>query len=209
MFQLCYSSAYFLGTLSAAYACDTPLLGRRRRRAILINLLILLTNIATWSGMFYFLATRRLNRRHPSPKVDWTDNADFLKLLFLFIGLAFSTAMYQFYHIWLCSTFSNDPRKLGRLNGYMSALRLSGLATAYGIDSHKVSFLIEAETYFTISMIGIILALVSAYRYTTDTNYGSEDLVIAPDHSSSISASSTRSSDDVGGEIFSVQPEKR
>lgn len=158
--------------------------------------------------MFYFLATRPLNRNHPSPKVDWTDNADFLKLLLLFIGLGFSTAMYQFYHIWLCSTFSNDPRKLGRLNGYMSALRLSGTATAFGIDSHKVSFLIEAEAYCAISMIGIILALVSAYRYTTDTNYGSEDSVIAPDDSSEIGTSSTRSSQNVSEEIFSVHSRK-
>jgi hypothetical protein len=175
---------------------------------MLVNVLTLLANIATWSGMFYFLATRPLNRKHPSPKVDWTDNADFLKLLFLFIGLGFSTAMYQFYHIWLCSTFSNDPRKLGRLNGYMSALRLSGMAAAFGIDSHKVSFLIEAEVYFTISMIGIILALISAYMYTTDTNYGSEDLVIPPDDSSIVSASSTSSSHNIGEEIFSVHCQK-
>lgn len=181
--QFCYQTTYFLGTLCAAFACDSPRLGPRRRRAILVNLLSLFVNIATWSGIFYFVSTRHPNRKQPSPRVDWTDSKEFLKLLFLFVALGLSHALYQFYHIWLCSSLSNEPQKLGRLNGYISALRLTGMAASYGLDSYKVDFLVEAEIYFTLLVVGSILSFIAAHRYTTDTNYGSEALVITPEGS--------------------------
>lgn len=207
--QFCYQTTYFWGTLCAAFACDSPRLGPRRRRAILVNLLSLFVNIATWSGIVYFVSTRHFNRKQPSPRVDWTDNGEFLKLLFLFIALGLSHALYQFYHIWLCSSLSNEPRKLGRLNGYISALRLTGAAASYGLDSYKVRFLVEAEIYFTLLMLGSILSLVAAYRYATDTNYGKEDLVITPeDKPSTDQASSTESRYGVGEPPQPVRPSK-
>lgn len=140
--------------------------------------------------MFYFLTVNPINRKRPSPKIDWTDNLEFVKVLFLFIAIGLCHALYQFYHIWLCSTLSNEPRKLGRLNGYISALRLTGLAAAYGFDSHKVSFLVEAEVYFTLLMVGSVLSLLAAFKYATDTNYGKEDLVIIPEEPMTDQASS-------------------
>jgi len=169
---------------------------------------VLAINIAAWSGMFCFLAGKQINRKHPSPKVDWTDRGDFLKLLFLFIAIGLAQSVYQFYHIWLCSSFSNDPSKLGRYNGYISALRMSGLAAAFGLDSHKVSFMVEAEVYFIILIVGAVLSLISAYKYTKDTNYGSEDAVIDPHGSTADIDDSVRSSSDSREEVYSIRPQK-
>lgn len=85
---------------------------------------------------------------------------------------------------------------------------MSGLAAVFGLDSHKVDFVVEAEVYFTILMVGVILALISAYKYTKDTIYGSEDSVIDPDDSTTVIASSVGSSNDSREEVYSVHLQK-
>jgi hypothetical protein len=139
----------------------------------------MLANIAIWTGLFWFLGTHPVNRKGKHLKLDWTDTTNFLDLLGILFVLGLSFGSYTYYS-WLCSSFSNEPSKLGRSFGYMTAVRMTGLAVAFGLDSSRIPFMVEAQVYFVLIMVGGALALTSSYRYLKDTKYGEEDLVIIP-----------------------------
>jgi hypothetical protein len=82
--------------------------------------------------------------------------------------------------MWLCSTFSNEPALLSHYSGYIEALEDTGLITAFGIDSNHISFLIEQIFYFSLSVVGLLLCVLSAVLYIKGTKYGDEQCVIVP-----------------------------
>jgi hypothetical protein len=137
--------------------------------------------IGTWSAVFSFLTTHDLDRTKKAWGVDWSNRSRFAGPLIISIFLGSSWAVLQGYIQWLCSTFSNEPSKLGRFSGYIEALRALGFAVAFGIDSNSVSFLTEAAAYFSLAMAGLILCIVSASKYTRDSRYGEEDTVVVPE----------------------------
>src|ERR1700761_8323973 len=144
--------------------CDWSLLGRRRRRSLILGSATLLATVATWTPLLWFLATHASNRHKPSPKLDWTDSSStFAALLAIFLVLGLSYAMYLTYHVWLCSSFTNEPGKLGRQNGYLTAMRMTGLAVAFGFDSSRVPFLTEAVVYSVVLVVGNAFALTSSW----------------------------------------------
>lgn len=63
----------------------------------------------------------------------------------------------------------------------MEALRALGFAVAFGIDSNSVPFLTEAAAYFSLAMVGLILCVFSAIKYTRDSRYGEEEDVVVPE----------------------------
>jgi hypothetical protein len=137
--------------------------------------------IGTWSGIFSFLKTHELDRAKKAWGVDWSNRPKFAGPLVMFIFLGSSWAILLGYIQWLCSTFSNEPSKLGRFSGYMEALRALGFAVAFGIDSNSVPFLTEAAAYFSLAMLGLILCVFSAIKYTRDSRYGEEEDVVVPE----------------------------
>lgn len=60
-------------------------------------------------------------------------------------------------------------------------MRALGFAVAFGIDSNSVPFLSEIGTTFALTMAGLVLCVLSAARYTTDSFYGEEERVILPE----------------------------
>ncbi len=158
-------------------ACDWSALGRRRRRAQILGALILLISIAAWVSLFWFLGTHPTHRGHKGLKTDWTDASDYLKLLYIIPALGFSYATYYTFHMWLCSSFSNQPDKLGRQYGYITCVRMTGTAVAYGLDSHRISFLKETTLYFVLIIVGGVLAWGSAWFWLRDSRYGDGDEV--------------------------------
>jgi hypothetical protein len=137
--------------------------------------------IGTWSAIFTFLTTHDLDRTKKAWGVDWSNGTKFAGPLVIFVFLGSSWAILQGYIQWLCSTFSNEPSKLGRFSGYIEALRALGFAVAFGIDSNSVPFLTEAAAYFSLAMVGLILCVISTSKYTRNSRYGEEENVIVPE----------------------------
>jgi hypothetical protein len=154
---------------------------RRRRRALLAAFLTAIFLIGTWSVIFSFLTTHDLDRNKKAWGIDWSNGTRFAGPLVIFVFLGSSWAILQGYIQWLCSTFSNEPSKLGRFSGYIEALQALGFAVAFGIDSNSVPFLTEAAAYISLAMAGLILCIVSASKYTRGSRYGEEENVIAPE----------------------------
>lgn len=136
--------------------------------------------IGSWAALLWFLSSRNLDRSKKPWGTDWSAGSSFAGPLSIYVFVGCTWALFQGYIQWLASTFSNEPKKLGRFSGYMEALRALGFAVAFGIDSNSVPFLTEAAAYFALIMAAIILCAISASRYTKDTKYGSEEGVIVP-----------------------------
>lgn len=136
--------------------------------------------VASFSGLFWFLASHDIDRRKKPKGVDWAEGSAFTNLLVLYIIMGFSTNVFYGYIMWLCSTFTNDPLILSRYSGYIEGMKALGLIVAFAIDSNKVPFLTEAAAYFSLAVIGIALCGLSARKYTQHTRYGEENTVIVP-----------------------------
>lgn len=135
----------------------------------------------TWIALLAFLASNDFDRAGPVIGIDWTDGRRFAGPFVLYMFLGASYPMFQNFLIWVYSTFSNEPRTLGRYSGYFKGVQAFGTATAFEIDSRYVPFLHQAIVYATLMLGGLGLASVSVYRYTSDTRYGQEEGVVVPE----------------------------
>lgn len=88
--------------------------------------------------------------------------------------------VFQNFHHWLYSTFSNEPHVLGRYSGYFKGVQAFGTATAFGIDSRRTPLLNQGAAYFPLMIVGLGLSALAAYQFTTETNYGAEQGVVVP-----------------------------
>lgn len=185
--------------------CDGQWFGLRRRRAVIVSALVVTVFTGPFAGLLHFLSTHNLNRHMDPPGVDWSDGGPFVSLLVIYVSLGIVCSIFQGYVVWLCSTFSNEPIILSRYSGYIEALKALGLLIAYTIDSNDTPFLTEAAAYFSLAISGMILAMVSAVRYTKDTKYGQEDSVIVPQEFEVSRVAFTDASSDYHGEKLNVE----
>jgi hypothetical protein len=137
----------------------------------------------TFIAMLAFLShnRERLNRHSTAPGIDWSDGTTFAGPFVIYIFFGACYPLFQNYHHWLYSTFSNEPHILARYSGYFKGFQAWGTATAFGIDSHLTPFLTEAATFFAMMMAGLALSTTSSYLNTTNTNYGTETGVVVPE----------------------------
>lgn len=131
--------------------------------------------------MMTFLSVNHVDRNDKPEAVDWTDTGRFAGPFVIYILFGACYPIFQNFHHWTYSTFSNEPHVLGRYSGYFKGAQAFGTATAFGIDTHGVQFIREAGAYFGMMIVGLALSMVSVYLYTTDTKYGEEEGVVVPE----------------------------
>lgn len=122
----------------------------------------------------------RVDRSGASPGIDWSDGTTFAGPFVIYIFFGACYPLFQNYHHWLYSTFSNEPHVLARYSGYFKGFQAWGTATAFGIDSHLTPFVTEAAAFFSLMIAGLTLSMTSSYLNTTNTNYGNEAGVVIP-----------------------------
>ncbi|KAF4430717.1 putative membrane protein [Colletotrichum fructicola] len=177
----CYWTIQVVGSAAIAWTCDGNIFGRRRRRAFISAAFVAVIMGGTWIALLAFLASNDFDRAGPVIGIDWTDGRRFAGPFVLYMFLGASYPIFQNFLIWVYSTFSNEPRTLGRYSGYFKGVQAFGTATAFGIDSRYVSFLHQAIVYAGLMLGGLGLASVSVYTYTSDTTYGQEEGVVVPE----------------------------
>ena len=177
--QLCFWMSSACGSAMFALFCDGKYLSRRKR-AIIASAIVAALLIGPFAGLLKFLTTHNVNRHMKARNVDWKDGSAFISLLIIYVFLGTSLIVFQGYLVWLCSTFSNEPRVLSRYSGYIEWLKGMGSITAFAIDSNRISFLTEGLIYFSLAIAGTMMCLASTLAYTKDTKYGDEELVIIP-----------------------------
>ncbi|KAF4818311.1 putative membrane protein [Colletotrichum siamense] len=179
--NFCYWTIQVVGSAAIAWTCDGNIFGCRRRRAFISTAFVAVIMGGTWIALLAFLASNDFDRAGPVIGIDWTDGRRFAGPFALYMFLGASYPIFQNFLIWVYSTFSNEPRTLGRYSGYFKGVQAFGTATAFGIDSRYVSFLHQAIVYATLMLGGLGLASVSVYQYTSDTKYGQEEGVVVPE----------------------------
>ncbi|RDW67551.1 hypothetical protein BP6252_08947 [Coleophoma cylindrospora] len=179
--NLVYWIMQILSALLIAYVCDAAWIGSRRKRAMVAGCLVATVIGGTFIAMLVFLSHNRLDRSGSSRGIDWTDGTSFAGPFVIYIFFGACYPLFQNYHHWLYSTFSNEPHVLARYSGYFKGFQAWGTATAFGIDSHLTPFLTEAAAFFSLMMAGLALSVTSAYLNTTNTNYGKENGVVVPE----------------------------
>jgi hypothetical protein len=175
-----YQVFVILGWIIIAFLCDAKFLGTRRQRAFKAAAVVTVFVIAAWSALLPYLVSSRLDRSKKPNPVDWTDGTMFSTPFVIYSFLGLSWTLFQGYIIWVVSTFSNEPSKLSRFNGFIEAMRGLGFAISFGIDSNSVAFLIEAATYFPLLIVGLVSCVLSTAWYMTNTEYGNEEKVVVP-----------------------------
>jgi hypothetical protein len=176
-----YWAASLLGWGFIAILCDSKMLGRRRNRAITIAGITTMFVIATWTSLIWFLISHPIDRQGSPLRVDWKDGSKFSHLLVIWFFLGSCWAIFQGYIVWLVSSFSNEPSRLSHYSGFVEGMRALGFAVAFGIDSHSSPFLSEMGMVFGLMLAGLVLCVVSATLYTTDSFYGAEERVVVPE----------------------------
>ncbi|KAJ0328730.1 hypothetical protein COL922a_013100 [Colletotrichum nupharicola] len=179
--NFCYWTIQVIGSAAIAWTCDANIFGRRRRRAFISAAFVAVIMGGTWIALLAFLAPNDFDRAGPVIGIDWTDGRRSAGPFALYMFLGASYPMFQNFLIWVYSTFSNEPRTLGRYSGYFKGVQAFGTATAFGIDSRYVSFFYQAIVYATLMLGGLGLASVIVYRCTSDTRYGQEEGVVVPE----------------------------
>ena len=152
---------------------------QRRHRAFGAICVVATVIGGTWIAMITFLSVNKIDRNDPRG-VDWTDGSAFAGPLVIYMFFGMCYPLFQNFHHWLYSTFSNEPHILARYSGYFKGVQAFGTATAFGIDSRKTPLINMGAAYFPLMMVGLILSAISAFKYTTNTNYGKEVGVIVP-----------------------------
>ncbi|KAL4778894.1 major facilitator superfamily domain-containing protein [Aspergillus varians] len=176
--NLAYWIMQIVGSLVIQAVTDAKGYQRRHRAFMAIGLVGIVIG-GTWIAMTTFLTVNDIHR-DVARGVDWTDGSSFAGPLVIYMFFGMCYPLFQNLHHWLYSTFSNEPHVLARYSGFFKGVQAFGTATAFGIDSRKTPFLIQNAVYFPLMMIGLLLSTVSAYKYTSNTNYGKESGVVIP-----------------------------
>lgn len=168
-----------IGALIITAVTDAKGVQRRHRAFAGIGVAAVVIG-GTWIAMMSFLAINKIDR-NTTYGVDWTDGTTFAGpfVIYMFFGMCYP--IFQNFHHWLYSTFSNEPHVLGRYSGFFKGVQAFGTATAFGIDSRKAPLINMGAAYFPMMMVGLTLSAISAYKYTTNTNYGKEEGVVIPE----------------------------
>ncbi len=167
-----------IGALLITAVTDAKGMQRRHRAFAGLGVVAVVIG-GTWIAMITFLGINKIDR-NTTYGVDWTGGTTFAGpfVIYMFFGMCYP--LFQNFHHWLYSTFSNEPHVLGRYSGFFKGVQAFGTATAFGIDSRKAPLINMGAAYFPMMMVGLMLSAVSAYKYTTNTNYGKEEGVVIP-----------------------------
>lgn len=121
--------------------------------------------------------------RHSPPEVplDWNDPA-FAPIFILFMLTWVSSALFQYIIMYFLGCFTNQPRMAANNAGVFRGFLAVGEAIAFGVDSRKVAYIIEAGIILGFYALGCLTMGYLALFVIGETKYFTEDEVTIPEH---------------------------
>lgn len=136
--------------------------------------------IAAW--IWECVRVRNYDRSNPpTDPVDWSD-PEFAAGFILFVLNWTSSALWQYIMLYFLGCFTNDPRKAANNAGVFRCFVSVGEAVAFGVDSRKVSYLIQAAVILVLYFSGFCAMGYLAIFTIEDSRYFQEDEVTIPVH---------------------------
>ncbi|KAK5727817.1 hypothetical protein LTR17_012475 [Elasticomyces elasticus] len=84
--------------------------------------------------------------------------------------------------LYVLGTLTNEPRKTAAIGGLFVGILSAGTAIAFGVDATQQPYENENAGYFALSTICWPILFYIVWKCTTDTNYLTEEGVVAPIH---------------------------
>jgi hypothetical protein len=165
-----------LGSLIVGALLD-KLPGNRRTRSLITCGLIILLNIAVWSGGLAFQVT--FTREDDARSWDWTVNAAVGPIILVMVYYIGDSA-FQGLAYYTMSAMSNNPFKLARMAGYYKSVQAAGAAVSFGMDAVKTPFLTEHLVSWLMLLFSLPLCFYVLYKIR-ETNYDIEKPVHVED----------------------------
>lgn len=82
---------------------------------------------------------------------------------------------------WIVAALTNDPESLARYAGFAKGCLAGGLCATFGTEAAGTLTQSEVTAFcFSLQGTGLLCMLIVCWFGINDTNYGLEELVIAP-----------------------------
>ena len=152
-----------IGSLFIGFLLDWPRLGKRRNRALITNVFILVFFSSLWIFCIFFQLgfTREsglLLKNHPNLQLD-VFNHTYPKYLALYGFFGMADSCYQGFIYWLLGSMTNCPQKSARLGGFYKFVQNAAAAVSAQLDVRGTPYLTQLIICFSISAVGLLLCI--------------------------------------------------
>ncbi|KAK4892204.1 hypothetical protein LTR27_009213 [Elasticomyces elasticus] len=183
--------------LFLGWILDNEKLGTRKRRACLGITFVAVWILGAYVAQTAWLASWKFDRSVPGPMIDCTDPA-YAGAVVIYMLYAAQYGIFQNVVRLICNhikphahflqvlyvlgTLTNEPRKTAAIGGLFVGILSAGTAIAFGVDATQQPYENENAGYFALSTICWPILFYIVWKCTTDTNYLTEEGVVAPIH---------------------------
>lgn len=153
-----YWGAQMLGSIGIGYIMDFSFKSRRTRGFAGITV-VSIVGTAIWVGGL----VNQLNysRGDLPEKLDFKDSgSDFAGPFVLYFSFGLLDSMFQSMVYWVIGALANDSETLSRYVGFYKGIQSAGAAVAWQVDTHKVSFLTQLVTNWSLTTVSYPLLVV-------------------------------------------------
>lgn len=153
-----YWGAQMLGSIGIGYIMDFSFKSRRTRGFAGITV-VSIVGTAIWVGG---LVNQLPYSRGDLPeKLDFKDSgSDFAGPFVLYFSFGLLDSMFQSMVYWVIGALANDSETLSRYVGFYKGIQSAGAAVAWQVDTHKVSFLTQLVTNWSLTTVSYPLLVV-------------------------------------------------
>ena len=128
-----------------------------------------------------WLSSWNFDRSIAGPIIDYTDPA-YAGAVTICMFYAAQYGIFQNMVIHILSSLTNYPRKSAAMGGLFLGLLSSGTAISFGVDATAQPYENETAAYFAFTTLCWPILAFIAWKCVKETNYLSEEGVVAPIH---------------------------
>ncbi|KAF3484377.1 uncharacterized protein GIQ15_03701 [Arthroderma uncinatum] len=136
-------------------------------------------SVGASAGLYAWLDITNIGSLKKPQAKDWTD-PEFGGMFALFVLFGAIYSAYQMTIEWVLSALTNDPSRLAQFGGVFKGTLSLGICISFVMAAENVPFVGQLSLQFSLYVIGIIGMVYVLIVYVKETNYFTEENVIAP-----------------------------
>ncbi|KAF3894829.1 DUF895 domain membrane protein [Trichophyton interdigitale] len=161
------------------FILDNRQVKSRKTRGFVGVACIAAISLGASAGLYAWLDINRIGSLKKPQAKDWTD-PEFGGMFALFLLFGAIYAAYQMTIEWVVSALTNDPSKLAQFGGVFKGTLSLGICLSFVMAAQNVPFVGQLSLQFSLYVIGVIGMVYVLVVYVKETNYFTEENVIAP-----------------------------
>ncbi|EFQ96815.1 hypothetical protein MGYG_08738 [Nannizzia gypsea CBS 118893] len=158
---------------------DNRQVKNRKTRGFIGVAVIGAVSVGASAGLYAWLDINNIASLKKPQAKDWTD-PEFGGMFALFLLFGAIYAAYQMTIEWVVSALTNDPSKLAQFGGVFKGTLSLGICLSFVMAAQNVPFVGQLSLQFSLYVIGVIGMVYVLIVYVKETNYFTEENVIAP-----------------------------